>query len=170
MSFKTNFRHISMTLFVFCLPIILFIAILITSYFKTTDLQWSNSASKSALYFGLVCLITLPGFLLHYNHYQHDKGKTLNVGATFFELTSPTKYQKIYYKDIQKVERHSLLWNKKLPWNDYSYIQITLHNGERVKITGLLNYSALMDAVFNNNPIIVEHLQDFYTWVNIKGC
>jgi hypothetical protein len=95
MNFKTNFRHLGMTLFVFCLPVVLFIAILCTSYFKTDELQWSDSASKSAVYFGLVCLLTFPGFLLHYNHYQHDKGKALRFGSTFFEITCQSKHSKI---------------------------------------------------------------------------
>jgi hypothetical protein len=165
MSFKTNFKHVGMTLFVFCLPVILFIAILFTSYYKAGELQWSDSASKSAVYFGLVCLITIPGFLLHCCYYLHDKGKSLKFESTHIELGNPLQAYRVYIKDIQKVKVHSLLWSKRLPWINYGYTEVFLNNGDRLKFTNLLFDTTSSRNYFKSTNAIVEHVADFYTWI-----
>jgi hypothetical protein len=165
MSFRTNFKHIGLTLFVFCLPVVLFIAILLTTYYKTSELQWSDSASKSAVYFGLVCLFTIPGFLLHYHYYQHDKGKDLKFEATHIELSNQLQTYRVYIKDIQKVKIHSLAWSRRLPWINYGYTEVLLNNGDKLKFTNLLFGITSSMNYFKNTNITVEKVQDFYTWI-----
>lgn len=166
MSIKTNFRHLRLTLFVFCLPVLLIIAILFRSYYETNELQWSDSASKSAVYFGLVCLITLPGFLLHYHYYLHDKGKHLKFEVTHIELSDQSQTYRVYIKDIQKVKIHSLAWSRRLPWFNYGYTEVLLNNGDRLKFTNLLFDTTSSKNYFKSTNTTVEQVQSFYTWIN----
>ena len=165
MSFKTNFKQIGITLFVFCLPVILFIAILITSYYKSNEFQWSASASKSAVYFGLVCLITLPGFLLHYHYYLYDKGKNLKLKSTHIELGNRFQTSRVYLRDIQKVKIHCLLWSKRLPWINYGYTEVVLNNGDSLKFTNLLLGITSSKHYFESTDTVVAQEEDFYTWI-----
>lgn len=68
MTFKTNLKFIGLTIVMFSLPLFLFIAILITSYSETGQLNWSESAYKSSVFFGIISLVSIPGFLLHYKN------------------------------------------------------------------------------------------------------
>jgi hypothetical protein len=165
MSINTNIRHIGLTLFVFCLPLLLFVANVFTSYYSTSKLLWSDSASKSAVYFGLVCLITLPGFLLHCHYYLHDKGKNLKFQATYIELSNQLQTYRVYIKDIQKVEIHSLAL-RRLPWFNYGYTEILLNNGNRLKFTSLLFDTISSRNYFKSINTPVEQVEDFYTWIN----
>ena len=166
MTLKTNFKHIGLTLSVFCFPIILYLGILITSYYKTDDFKWRDTASKSFVYFGIISLITIPGLLLHYNYYRHDKGKQLRFDLTYFELIAKSQVFKIYLKDIQKVERHSLLWGRRNPWNDYGYIKVFLKNGKSLIISSLITDPGSSEIYFVKNNVTVEKVEDFYTWVS----
>ncbi|HTN17145.1 MAG TPA: hypothetical protein VL092_05660, partial [Chitinophagaceae bacterium] len=70
------------------------------------------------------------------------------------------------YKDIQKVKRHTLAWSRRNPWNDYGYFEIILHNGERVKFTSLLVCSTQMETFLENNYIVIEKVEELFTWVS----
>jgi hypothetical protein len=165
MTIKTNFRRLGKTLLVFCLPILLFIVILITSYYKTGEFRWSEPVSKSAIYFVLVCLVTLPGFLLHYHYYQHDKGKKLKFESTYIELSNHLQTTRVYIKDIQKVKIHSLLWSKRLPWISYGYSEVIFNNGESLKFSNLLIATISSEIYFVSRNTLVEKVEDFYTWI-----
>jgi hypothetical protein len=166
MSIKTNFRHLNFTLFVFCLPVLLFMVILLTSYYDTGELQLSDSASKSAVYFGLVCLITLPGFLLHCHYYLRDKHKSLKFEDTHIEVSNQSQTYRVYTRDIQKVKIYSLAWSRRLPWFTYGYTEVLLNNGDRLKFTNLLFDTTSSRNYFKSTNTTVEQLEDFYPWIN----
>src|SRR6185436_724990 len=130
MTFKTNLKRIGRTIFIFTLPLFLFTVLLITSYSKTGQLKWVESANKSSVFFAIISLLTIPGFLLHYRYYLRDKGKSLVFHETYFELSNKTGTYKIYYSDIVKSEKHYMFWNSRNPWRGYGYIKLFLKNGE----------------------------------------
>lgn len=155
-----------MTVFVFSLPIIFFIVLLFVFHNKTGEWQWANTASKSAVFFGLISLMTIPGFLLHYKYYSHDKGKSLRFRPTYFELSDELQTTKIYYKDIQKVERHYIVWNRRNPWSDYGFIKVYTKSGKTVSFTCLLSDHISSTAYFRNKSVTVEENETLFPWVN----
>ncbi|RYE57834.1 MAG: hypothetical protein EOP48_04950 [Sphingobacteriales bacterium] len=166
MSFKTNFRYIGMTIFVFSLPIVFFIVLLFVFHNKTGEWQWADTASKSAVFFVLISLMTVPGFLLHYKYYKHDKGKSLRFRPTYFELGYRYQTTKVYFKDIQKVERRYVAWNRRNPWSDYGYIKVFLTSSETVSFTCLLSDDLSSAAFFRNKNVAVEEDEILFPWVN----
>jgi hypothetical protein len=166
MSFKTNIRYIGMTVVVFSLPIIFFIVLLLVFHNKTGEWQWANTASKSAVFFGLISLMTIPGFLLHYKYYLHDKGKSLRFRPTYFELSDELQTTKIYFKDIHKIERHYVVWNRRNPWSDYGYIKVYTKSGGTVSFTCLLSDHISSTAYFRNKNVTVEENETLFPWVN----
>ena len=50
--------------------------------------------------------------------------------------------------------------------NNYAYLEIILHNGERVKLTSLLISPNEIETLFRKNHIAVEKVEELYTWVS----
>jgi hypothetical protein len=110
--------------------------------------------------------MTVPGFLLHYKYYGHDKGKSLRFRPTYFELSDQYQTTKVYCKDIQKVERRYVAWNRRNPWSDYGYIKVFLKSGVTVSFTCLLSDHISSAAYFRNKNVPVEEDETLVPWVD----
>ncbi len=121
---------------------------------------------KSAFYFGVVSLVTLPGFLLHFNFYQHDKGTNLVLNKEHFELHKGSHTCRVYLNEILIVERHSIAWSRKVPWSDYGYIKILLKSGSSVIWSSLLYDLLASKNAFAAGGIAVEQSDEFFPWLN----
>lgn len=164
-TFRKNFKRIALTLFVFTLPVTLYLAILITGYYKTNEYKWGDAVYKSAFYFGLVCIITIPGFLLHFNYFMQDKRTKLTLNTKYFELTDEIQIRRIYFCDIRKVENHSIAWSRRIPWKDYGYVKVQLQNGSSVIWTSLLYDLLSSKNYFVSNGVTIEQSDDFFPWL-----
>ena len=169
MTFKTNLEFIGLTIFIFCLPLGLFLANAITNYSKNGELYLGDAVFKTAIFFGLVCLFTIPGFLLHYRYYINDKEKYIRLRPTYFELIGKTGTNKIYYGDISKVEKHYMAWNK-LPWRSYGYINVILSNGNLLSYNCLTHDHLSSALFFKSKEIPVEECEEIYPWQKDYGC
>lgn len=164
MTFKTNLKFIRLTIFIFSLPLLLFIALLITSYSDTGQLKWNKSVNKSSVFFGIVSLFTIPGFLLHYRYYFSDKGKSLLFHETYFDLNDRTGTNKIYYTDLIKVEKHYMFWNTRNPWRGYGYIKLFLKNGEILTYNCLTHDHISSAILFKVKKVQTEECEEIYPW------
>jgi hypothetical protein len=154
-----------MTSFVFSLPFIFFIVLLFVFHGETGEWQWVDTANKSAIFFGLISLVTIPGFILHIKYYLHDKGKSLRFRPTYFELTEKYQKRKIYFKDIQKIERSYVARNSRNPWRHYGYIKIILKTQETLSFTCLLRDHVTSAHYFRNNKVAVEENETLFPWI-----
>lgn len=164
MTFKTNLKFIGLTICMFSLPLFLFIALLITSYSETGQLNWNESAYKSSVFFGIISLLTIPGFLLHYRYYLSDKGKSLSFHETYFDLRDRTGTYKIYYSDLIKIEKHYMFWNSRNPWRGYGYIKLFLKNGETVTYNCLTHDHISSAILFKLKKVSIEECEEIYPW------
>ena len=164
MTFRNNLKFISWTIILFSTPIILFLVFLIKSYLDSGSFQWAKTAIPFAGIFGLISLMTFPGFLLHYKYYQQDKGKFLRFRPTYLEINDITGLNKIYYKDILKVEKHYVSWNRSNPWSEYGYNKIFLKND--VAFTyNCLTHDYLSSAIlFKIKNVVVEDYDELFPW------
>lgn len=164
MTFKRNLGFICQTAIVFSLPLILFISLLISSYQKTGQLQWLDTGSKSAVFFIIIFIITVPGFILHCRYYKQDKGKSLKFRPTYFEITQNNHTNKIYFKDILRIEKHYLAWNWRNPWNNYGYIKIILKNESTFSYSCLTHDIISSAILFKNKDVKVEYCEELFAW------
>jgi len=162
MTFKRNLKFISWTAILFSIPLILFISILIISYQKTGHFQWGDTFSISAAPFLIISIFTVPGLLLHYRYYKQDKGKSLKFRPTYFEIAQNGQVNKIYYKDISRIEKIHPVWSHRNPWNDYGYIKVVLKDN-LVFTYSCLTHDIISSAIlFKNKDVKVEDYEVFY--------
>ena len=164
MTFKRNLKFLGWTIVYFSLPVILFISLLIVSYQKTGQLQWVDTASKSGIVFLIISIVTVPGFILHLKYYKKDKGKSLNFRPTYFEITQDSYTNKIYYKDIVRIEKHYSSWSYRNPWSDYGYIKIVLNDNSIFSYSCLTHDFISSPSIFKKNGVVIEDWEEFYPW------
>ena len=165
MNANRNLRHIGLTLFTFCMPIILILVALVEAHCSSGNFQLINALSKYAIFSGMIGLMTIPGFLLHYRYWRHDKGKELILNRTYRELRSLGQVSKIQCSKIQALEVHTLLYSTPLPWLKYGYVKVILQNGNTLTITSLLPDLNTTAFLCREHGIVVEHVDSFYTWL-----
>ena len=162
MTFRQNLKFISWTTILFSLPLILFVSLLIISYRNVGYFQWGEVASMSVVFFIIISIITVPGLLLHYRYYKQDKGKSLKFRRTYFEITQNGKTNKIYYKDISRIEKHYSVWSRRNPWSDYGYIKIVLKDNLFFSYP-CLSHDIISSAIlFKNKEVTVEDWGELY--------
>lgn len=164
MTFKSNLKFIGWTIVYFSLPVIFFISILIISYNKTGHLQWSDAMSLSAAFFIVISILTVPGFLLHLKYYKQDKGKSLRFRPTYFEITQSDQTEKIYYKDVLRIEIHHSTWSYKNPWSDYGYVKIVLKDNSFFSYSCLTHDFVSSPSIFKRSGVEVLDCGEFYPW------
>ena len=162
MTFNHNLKFISWTAILFSLPLILFVSLLIISYQKVGYFQWGEVTSKSVVFFILISIITVPGLLLHYRYYNQDKGKSLKFRPTYFEIIQDAQTNKIYYKDILRIEKHYPVWSSRNPWSDYGYIKIVLKDNSEFSYTCLTHDFISSAILFKNKDVTVEDCGELY--------
>ncbi len=162
MTFNQNLKFISWTVILFSLPIILFISLLIISYQKAGYFQWGETASMSAVFFIIISIITVPGLLLHYRYYKQDKGKSLKFRPTYFEITQYGQTNKIYFKDISRIEKHYPVWSHRNPWSDYGYIKVVLKDNLIFSYSCLTHDIISSAILFKNKEVTVEDCRELY--------
>jgi hypothetical protein len=150
---------------VFCLPIVLVVIAVLGSYSTSGEFLWIKAISQYAIFTSMIAFITIPGFLLHYRYWRHDKGKDLQQEWTYYEVHSAGQISKVNYCEIQKVELHTLCWGRALPWVNYGYVKVILQNGEVMKFTSLLTDISMSAALFERAGVEVDYVDSFYTWV-----
>jgi len=164
MTFKNNLKFIFWTLIWFLFPFILFTANIITSYIKTGNLYFQKTFTISAIILGIVSLLFIPGLLLHYKYYKQDKDKTLRFRPTYMEITDLNGIHKIYFADISKIEKHHVVWNRRIPWSNYGYIKIILKNGQ-LFFFNCLTHDIISSAIlFKNKNVVVDDFEELYPW------
>lgn len=126
MTFKNNLRYIGWTVVWATLPFLMFIISLVINYQKNGKFQVKNLTLSLLPFLIIILVITLPGFLIHLRYYIRDKGKALKFRPTYFEISHDSVAKNFYYDEVLKVERHRLSWGHKLPWSDYSHVEIIL--------------------------------------------
>ena len=162
MTFSRNLKFIGWTVTLFAFPIILFVSLLVISYRNTGHFQWIETAPMSALFFLIISIATIPGFILHYSYYKKDKGKSLRFRPTYFEITQNAFTNKIYYKDISSIEKHYPVWNHRMPWSNYGYIKIILKDN-LIFFYSCLTHDIVSSAIlFKNKDVIVEDCGELY--------
>lgn len=164
MTFKSNFRAISMTFFVSLLPFFLFSSLLMTNYYKVGKPNWSESVQGSLVFFGIISLLTIPGFLLHFRYYFKDKGKSLVFQKKYFDFIVKEESTRIDYSDLIKVEKHKMYWNDGNPWNKYGYIKLFLKNGQTYSYSCLTHDHNSSAILFRMKNVPVEDYEKIYTW------
>jgi hypothetical protein len=164
MTFKRNLKFIGWSVLLFSLPLVFFFALLIINYQRTGHIEWVDITTKFAVFFIIISIMTVPGFILHYRYYKKDKGKSLRFRPTYFEITKNNQTNKIYYGDILRIEKHYLTWNRRNPWSDYGYIKIIL------KDSSIYSYSCLTHDIvssaifFKNKDVTVDDCEEFFPW------
>ena len=164
MTFKHNLKYIGWTLILFSLPLIFFISLLILGFKKTGEFHLLDTISISAIFFILISIITVPGFILHYRYYERDKGKSLRFRPTYFEIIQNNQTNKIYYKDILRIEKHYLSWNRRNPWSDYGYIKIVLKDNLLFSYSCLTHDIISSAILFKNKGVVVEDCEEIFPW------
>ena len=165
MTYKNNLKQVGKTLIIFCLPIVFFLIILLTSYSKTKEFSWVEAVSKSAVFSCIVWTIAIPGLILHYNYYMYEKNRFLTFGINFLELSDPLKIVRINYSEILEVKQFQLAWSNKNPWNHYGYTKVYSKNGSSIIFTNLLNDQEAAKRYFTDNNIPFKVVDKLYTWV-----
>jgi hypothetical protein len=164
MTFKNNLRFIFWNLIWFLFPLILFVSVTTSNYFKTGNFNIQKIFPVSAIIFGIMALIFIPGFLLHYRYYKQDKNKSIRFRPTYFLLNDLDEIHKIYFSDILKIEKHHVLWNGRIPWNNYGYIRIILRGGQLFSFNCLTHDIISSTILFKNKNILVEDFEELYPW------
>ena len=164
MTFKHNLKYIGWTVIFFSLPLIFFVSLLILSFKKTGEFHLLHTISISAIFFIPISIITVPGFILHYRYYERDKGKSLRFRPTYFEIIQNNQTNRIYYKDILRIEKHYLSWNRRNPWSDYGYIKIVLKDNLLFSYSCLTHDIISSAILFKNKGVVVEDCQEIFLW------
>ncbi len=164
MTFKTNLRYIGWTLLWASLPFLIFIFAIIARYQKAEELDVKNAALSLLSFFIIILLVTIPGFFIHLRYYRRDKGKTLKFRPTYFEITHKSVTKKVYYDEILKIERHHLCWGHKLPWSDYSHIEIILKDDTKLFYSCLIYDGLPSLSWLKNKQLIIEDCEVLYLW------
>lgn len=164
MTLKNNFKFLGWTIAYFLLPAILFISLLVVSYQKPGQLQWSDAISLSAPLFIVISIVTVPGFLLHIKYYKNDKGKSLKFRPTYCEISQNNKSDKIYFKHILRIEIHHSIWSYKNPWGEYGYIKIVLKDNSIFSYSCLTHDFISSPSIFRRDGVMVVDCGEFYPW------
>jgi hypothetical protein len=164
MTFKSNFKAIGMTIFVFLLPFCLFFSLLLTNYYKVGMPNWSESVQGSLVFFGIISLLTIPGFLLHFRYYFKDKGKSLVFQKMYFDFIVKGESTKIDYSDLIKVEKHKMYWSNRNPWKGYGYIKLFLKSGQTFSYSCLTHDHISSAILFKMENVLVEDYEEIYPW------
>ena len=164
MTFKRNLKFISLTIILFAIPIIAFISILIIRYQKTGQMEWADTALNLGFLVFFVSIITVPGLFLHFHYYNKDMGKSLRFRPTYFEIIRDGETNKIYYKDILRIEKHYPAWTHRNPWSDYGYIKILLTDNSTFSYSCLTHDFFSSAVLFKNEGVEVEDCEDIYPW------
>lgn len=162
MTFNQNLKIISWTMILFSFPLILLVLLLIINYLKVGHFQWEKAASSSFVFFTLTSIITIPGFLLHYRYYKKDKGKSLQLHPTYFEITQNGQTTRIYYKDILRIEKHYPVWSHRNPWCNYGYIKIILRDNTFFTYSCLIHDINSSAILFKIKDVIVGNCGELY--------
>ena len=162
MTFKRNLEFISWTAILFSIPLIAFTSMLIIGYHNTGQLQWHRAVSILAVPFLMICIFTVPGLILHYLYYKRDKGKSLKFGPTYFEIAQGGQLNKIYYKDILRVEKYHPIWGHRNPWSNYGFIRIILKNNLNFSYSCLTHDIVSSAIFFKIKEVAVEDCEVFY--------
>jgi hypothetical protein len=164
MTFSNNLKFLGWTIALFLLPIIFFVSLLVVGYQKSGQLQWLDAISLSAFLFIVISIVIVPGFLLHIKYYKNDKGKSLRFRPTYFEIMQNKKSDKIYYKNIARIEVHYSTWSFKNPWSEYGYIKIILKDNSVFSYSCLTHDFISSQSIFRRNGVMVVDCGEFYPW------
>jgi len=163
-TFRNNLKFIGLTIFIFCLPFVLFIALLITTYAETDQLKWVDSASKTSFFFLVTSAITIPGFLLHFKYYINSKNKSIYITQTYITITDEERTTKIFYDNLAKVEFHFMFRSIANPWKNYGYIKLFLKNGKTLSYNCLIYDKLSSLALFRSKQVQLEECDEIYPW------
>ncbi len=164
MTFSSNLKAIGSTIIIFLIPVLFFLVLLIINYTKTEELSWKDSMAASMIFFLIISIMTVPGFILHLRYYLKDRKKTLRFRPTYFELSDLYKLTKIYFTDINKIEHHHLFFRSRNPWRDYGYIKVLLNDGSNYTYNSLTFDHSSSAILFRSKNVVVEDFEDLYPW------
>ena len=162
MTFKNNLKFIGWTIIWALLPFLVFIISVITSFQKNGSVKLETEALSLFTLLVFILFITVPGFLIHLRYYLRDKGKTLNFHSTYLEISQNSIIKKVYYNEILKIERHYLWWSHKLPWSNYSHIDIILKDNTKLFYSCLIQDSFSSLSWFKSKNVAIEDCEEFY--------
>lgn len=145
-------------------PIVFYLLLIGLSYNTSGDFHWREKALATLPFFIGCSLIAVPGLLLHLKYYSLDKDKSLQFKSSYFIIANRMTVNKIYYKDIVKVERHDLMW-RRVPWDNYGYLKVYTKNGDSYIFTSLLCDHRSIAAYLKQKGLDVDDFESFYPWI-----
>ena len=107
-----------------------------------------KSLSDSRFIFLLISTLTLPGFILHYRYERLNRNRTIIFKQNYLEIKTKKGIENILYSDITEIEEHTVSWQVRNLWNNYSYIKLILKNKEKIY------YNCLTETINSENNLM----------------
>jgi hypothetical protein len=121
------FRKSSLVWLIFSMHIGLF------AYFIAIQNEDSLTALVGTSIF--LSLLTVPGVILHFNHWLKSRNAVLTVGEDSISFMQNGHQSTMTITHIKKITVHAGPWMDKLPWTNYDWIELTDAEGKRILLS-----------------------------------
>jgi len=161
---KRNLEYITMSILIFSFSIIYFLLMLFLNFSEGEEFIISTSISDSSFVFLFTSILTFPGFILHYRYMLLNRNRTMTFKQNYLEITTENGIKNILYSDVIEVENHTVAWQGRNPWSDYTYVRLNLKNGEKIYYNCLTTLINSDNYLLKSERIKKFQIANLYPW------
>ena len=143
-----NLKYITPSILAFSILIIYFIIMLIHNYSENEVFLIRKSISDSSFIFIFISATTFPGFILHFRYEKLNRNRKITFKQNYLEIKTKTEIKSILYSDVSEVEKHTVMWQGRNLWSNYSYVKLILKNKEKIY------YNCLTETMNSENNLL----------------